>query len=81
MILRQEQALDTMEMSDWFCGLCVHDSMNTAAGVTNCCLCTKPAVVVIVAVPVGTVMSWTVNPVVIVIVVVMVLYLINKLAR
>ena len=73
-IVRQEQALDAREMSDWFCGLSVHDSMNTAAEGTNCRLCTKPAVVVIVAVPVGTVISWTVEPVVIVVVVVMVLY-------
>lgn len=51
-IVRQEQALETIEMSDWFCGLRVHASMSTEAGVMNCLLSTKPAVVVTVAVPV-----------------------------
>ena len=73
MIVRQEQALDALEMSDRFCGLSVHDWLNTATGFVNCRFWTKPAVVVIVVVPVGTVNSWTVDPVVIVVVVVTVL--------
>lgn len=71
MIVRHEQALETVEMSDWFCGLSVHAAMNTEAGVTNCRLSTAPAVVVTVAV--GTVIASTSIPVVTVVVVVTVL--------
>ncbi len=73
MIVRHEQALETTEMSDWFCGLRVHAAMITEAGVMNCRLSTGPAVVVTVAVPVGTVIALTVSPVVTVVVVVTVL--------
>ena len=73
-IVRHEQALDAVEMSDWFCGLNVHDSMNAEGGLMNCRLATRPAVVVTVAVPVGTVITLTSVPVVTVVVVVTVLY-------
>ena len=35
-IVRHEQALETVEISDKFWGLSVHASMITEAGVTNC---------------------------------------------
>lgn len=70
MIVRHEQALETVEMSDWFCGLSVHAAMKMEAGVTNCRLSTSPAEVVTVTVPVGTTMALTVSPVVTVVVVV-----------
>ena len=73
-IVRHEQALDTIEMSDEFFGLKVHASISTEAGVMNCRLSNRPAVAVIVAVPVGTVCTLTSTPVVIVVVVVTVLY-------
>ena len=73
-IVRHEQALDTVEMSDRFCGLSVHASMSTEAGVTNCRLSTRPAVVMTVTVPVGIVVAMTSSPVVTVVVVVTVLY-------
>ena len=73
-IVRHEQALETIEMSDWFCGLSVHASMIIEAGVINCCrLATGPAVIVTVVVPVGIVVASTVSPVVTVVVVVTVL--------
>lgn len=73
-IVRHSQALDAVEMSDWFCGLNIHDSMRTEAGAMNCRLATRPAVVVTVTVPVGTVIALTSVLVVIVVVVVTVLY-------
>ena len=60
-------------MSDEFCGLNLHSSMITEAGVMNCRLSTRPAVVVTVTVPVGTVNASTTSPVVTVVEVVMVL--------
>ena len=56
-MVRHEQALETVEMIDWFCGLSVHASINTDAGVTNCRLAAGTAVVVTVTVPVGTVIG------------------------
>lgn len=73
--MRHEQALETVEMSDEFCGLRVHASMITEAGVTNCRLMFGPAVVVSVVVAVGTVIASTSIPVVTVVVVVVVLYI------
>ena len=61
-------------MSDRFCGLSVHASMITDAGVMNCRLIFGPAVVVTVAVAVGTVIASTSIPVVTVVVVITVLY-------
>lgn len=72
-IVRHEQALETVEISDAFCGPNVHAAIIAAAGVTACRFCTRPAVAVNVAVAVGTVISLTTCPVVIVVVVVTVL--------
>ena len=72
-MVRHEQALETIEISVAFCGLNVHASMITEAGVTNCRFCATPAVTVIVAVAVGTVIAWTTTPVVTVVLVVIVL--------
>lgn len=77
--VRHEQALETVEMIDSFCGLSVHAAINTDAGVTNCRLSTGPAVVVTVTVPVGTVVASTSIPVVTVVVVVVVLYIQSKI--
>ena len=72
-MVRHEQALETMEISVAFCGLNVHASMITEAGVMNWRFCATPAVAVIVAVAVGTVIAWTTTPVVTVVLVVTVL--------
>lgn len=72
-MVRHEQALETVEMSDEFCGLSVHASMITEAGVMNCRLMFGSAVVVTVAVAVGTVIASTSIPVMTVVVVVTVL--------
>lgn len=69
-MVRHEQALETVEMSDEFCGLSVHASMITEAGVMNCRLMLGSAVVVTVAVAVGTVIASTSIPVMTVVVVV-----------
>lgn len=74
MIVRHEQALETDEMSDWFCGLNAHSSMMSEAGVMNCRFMFGSAVVVTIAVAVGTVIASTSIPVVTVVVVVTVLY-------
>lgn len=73
MIVRHEQALETLEISEAFCGLSVHDCLSTETGLTACRFCNRPTVVVIVAVAVGTVIASTTTPVVVVVVVVMVL--------
>lgn len=72
-IVRHEQALETTEMSDWFCGLSVYAAINTEAGVMNCRLSARPAVIMTVAVSVGIVRALTSSPVVTVVVVVTVL--------
>lgn len=72
-ILRHEQALETSDMSVWFCGLSVHDAMMSEAGVTNCRLLARPGVVVTVVVAVGIVITSVSSPMMTVVVVVMVL--------
>ena len=76
-IVRQEQALEASEMSDWFCGLSVHHAcINTEAGVMICRLPTRPAVIVAVAMSGRATIASTSTPgapVVIVVVVVTVL--------
>lgn len=74
MIVRHEQALETLEISEAFCGLSVHAWMIIDAGVMTCRFCNGPTVVVIVAVAVGTVIALITTPVVVVVVVVTVLY-------
>ena len=73
MIVRHEQALETVEMRDWHSGLSVYAAMITEAGVMTCRLPTGLAVAMTVVVPVGTVISSTSIPVVIIVVVVTVL--------
>lgn len=73
-IVRHEQALETEEMSVWFCGLSVlvQDAITSEAGVTTCRLAavrTRTGVVVAVAVTVGNVVLSTSVPVVTVVVV------------
>ena len=69
-IIRHEQALETCEMSVWFCGLSVQDAITSEAGVMSCRLrARRTGVVVTVVVAVGTVVDWTSDPVVTVVVV------------
>lgn len=72
-IVRHEQALDTIEMIEALAGLSVQASMKTEAGVTNCRLSIRPAMAVTVAVAVGKIIELTTSPVVTVVVVVTVL--------
>ena len=73
MIVRHEQALETLEISEAFCGLNIHAWMITETVFTICRFFNRPTVVVIVAVAVGTVIASSTTPVVVVVVVVTVL--------